>query len=99
MNSRFIKTDLLSISLNLSFNTGFCQQKVLVGFIGGSGLSNLSIGYTQLNTTLGGVRLLKPLSLGVYGEYSISKKVKTGVDITYYRLPLEVSDGRGILLF
>lgn len=99
MNSHFLKTVLLSISLNLFFNPSFCQQKLVIGLIGGSGIPDLTIGYSKPNWTLGGIKLLKPLSLGVYGEYSISKKVKTGVDMTYYRLPLEVSDGLGNVTF
>lgn len=99
MNSRFFKAILLLSSLILIVNTGFCQKKIVTGFIVGSGLPDLSIGYTQPNWTLGGVRLLKPLSLGAYGEYAVSKQVKTGLDLTYYRLPLEVSDGRGNVTF
>lgn len=98
-NFHFFATVLLYTWFNLSLSSGFCQQKLVTGFIIGSGLPNLSIGYNQSNSTLGGVTLLKPISLGVYGEYAVRKRIKIGLDVTYYRLPLEVSDGRGNVTF
>lgn len=79
--------------------SGFSQPKIAMGVIVGTGFTNLSLGYTTPNITLGGVHLLKPISLGLYGEYTVTKQFKAGLDVTYYRLPLEVSDGRGNITF
>lgn len=92
MLSLSVKRILVFISVNILIKTGFCQTKTTIGLIAGSGLPDLSIGYFKPNWTLGGVTLLKPLSLGVYGEYTVRKQVKIGIDVTYYRLPLQVSD-------
>lgn len=93
------KKILIFIIINMLIGTGFCQSNITFGLIVGSGLPNLSIGYISPNWSLGGVTVLKPISIGVYGQYSVSKRFKTGLDLTYYRLPIRVSDNVGKPVF
>jgi hypothetical protein len=99
MTSYSLKRVASFVVVSLLIRTGFCQSTTTFGLIFGSGLPKLSIGYTIPNWNLGGVTLLKPLSLGIYGEHHINKQFKTGLDLTYYRLPLNVSDGLGKSVF
>lgn len=76
----------------LSTNVVLGQSRSSIGLVMGSGLADLKISYSDPTWRLGGISAKKPLNIGMYSEYSVSKIFKVGFDLTYYHLPIQIAD-------
>ncbi|GAB3692100.1 hypothetical protein GCM10027592_10650 [Spirosoma flavus] len=90
-----MKKLLLFFLTLLSINTGICQKNLTLGILAGTGKPELILGYISSSWQLGGLSLLRPVNLGIYGNYAITKQIHAGADVSYYRLILQESNKNG----